>query len=268
MPELPEVETVRLELEPILVNQKILSASLVDAIPAKKYQDLELAIGQTIKSVNRRGKFLILELSNNLELIIHLGMTGVIAFKEFEKHVRVKLELENNSLYFQDVRRFGRFLVVKAKDYKSMPTLHKMGPEPFSKQFTNKQFFTALQKSNTALKTYLLSQKPVAGLGNIYVDEALWQVKINPQTKAKDISLAKVKRLRKAIIEILQASIEAQGTTLNDYRTVSGEVGEYANQLNVYGHTGEPCPRCKTEIERIILGGRSTHFCPKCQNIN
>lgn len=265
MPELPEVETVRRELEPILLNQKIISASLVDAVPHKRYQDLEKSIGQTIKSVNRRGKFLILGLSNNLELIIHLGMTGVIAFKAFEKHVRVKLELKNNTLYFQDVRRFGRFLVVSAKDYKSMPTLYTMGPEPFSKEFTDQQFFAALQKSNTAIKTYLLSQKPVAGLGNIYVDEALWQVKINPQTKAKNVSDKQTQKLRKAIIEILAASIEAQGTTLNDYRTVAGEVGEYANQLNVYSHTGEPCPRCKAAIERIVLGGRSTHFCPQCQ---
>jgi len=268
MPELPEVETVRRELEPILINQKILSASLVDAVPHKKYQNLELCVNQTIKSVNRRGKFLILALSNNLELIIHLGMTGVIAFEPFEKHLRVKLELKDNTLYFQDVRRFGRFLVVNAQDYKSMPTLHTMGPEPFSKEFSNKHFFAALQKSNTAIKNYLLSQKPVAGLGNIYVDEALWQVKINPQSKAKNISKAKVNKLRQAIIEILAASIKAQGTTLNDYRTVSGEVGEYAQQLNVYSHTGKPCPRCKTSIERIVLAGRSTHFCPKCQATN
>ena len=268
MPELPEVETVRRELEPILINQEIISASLVDAVAHKKYQDLELAVGQTIKSVNRRGKFLILELSNDLELIIHLGMTGVIAFKPFKKHVRVKLELKENTLYFQDVRRFGRFLVVAAKDYKSMPTLHSMGPEPLSNDFSNKQFLAALQKSTTAIKTYLLSQKPVAGLGNIYVDEALWQAKINPQTKSKEVPANKAKKLRRAIIEILAASIEAQGTTLNDYRTVSGEVGEYANQLNVYSHSGEPCPRCKTAIERIVLGGRSTHFCPKCQKLN
>ena len=176
IPELPEVETVRRELEPWLTGRKILAAELVDAVPGPKYVDLERAVGATITAVNRRGKFLLLPLGED-ELVIHLGMTGIITPQDPEKHVRVRLELSpgaNLALYFQDVRRFGRFLVVPAGDYRTLPTLHAMGPEPLSDDFNAEAFAKALKKSSTPIKTYLLSQKPVAGVGNIYADEALW----------------------------------------------------------------------------------------------
>lgn len=267
MPELPEVETVRLGLEPRLLNTKILSASLVDAKPHKKYKDLELSVGQSIKAVKRRGKFLILKLSGNLDLIIHLGMTGVLAFEPFEKHTRVKLEFANENLYFQDLRRFGRFLVVPAGNYQSMPTLHHMGPEPLADAFNPKQFHKALKKTQTAIKTYILSQRPVAGLGNIYVDEALWRAKIHPKTAANKLKKAKAHALVPIIKEILSASLEAQGTTLNDYRTVEGDSGEYAAALQVYGRKGLSCHRCAKKIERIVVAGRGTHICPNCQKL-
>jgi formamidopyrimidine-DNA glycosylase len=268
VPELPEVETVRRELSPWLTGRTILKAERVDAPEGKKYADLERAAGQKILAVRRRGKFMILPLSEGDELIIHLGMTGIISPKPFGKHVRAKLTLnrgKNPELYFQDVRRFGRFLVVSAGDYKTLPTLNTIGPEPLTEDFTAEAFAKALQKSATAIKTYLLSQKPVSGVGNIYADEALWQSGIHPLTPANKIPKKKILLLLQAIKDILMASIEHQGTTLNDYRTVNGEVGEYSTQLKAYGHEHDACERCGSTIERIVIGGRSSHYCPRCQ---
>jgi formamidopyrimidine-DNA glycosylase len=268
VPELPEVETVRRELEPWLTGRSIIKAERVDAPEGKKYVNLERAAGQKILGVNRSGKFLILPLDAGDELIIHLGMTGIISPEPFDKHVRAKLTLnegKNPELYFQDVRRFGRFLIVRAGDYKTLPTLDAIGPEPLSEGFTEAQFSKALKKSSTAIKTYLLSQKPVSGVGNIYADEALWRTNIHPLTPANKIPKAKTALLMQAIREILAASIEAQGTTLSDYRTVNGEVGAYITQLKAYGHEGNECNNCGTPIERMMIGGRSSFYCPQCQ---
>ena len=268
MPELPEVETVRRELESWLTGRTILRAARADAPPGPKYADLERASGQRIDAVTRRGKFLILPLERGDDLVIHLGMTGIISPNDPGKHVRATLKLskgDNPTLYFQDVRRFGRFLVVPKGDYSSLPTLHAIGPEPLSDDFNDKQFAKALQKSSTAIKSYLLSQKPVAGVGNIYADEALWGAKVHPLTPANKVPKRQIPLLVAMIKDVLEASIEAQGTTLNDYRTVNGEVGAYIDQLNAYGQSEEPCSRCGTPISKIVVGGRGTHFCSKCQ---
>jgi len=263
IPELPEVEWLK--------GKSILGAELIDAVPHVKYANLPRCVGQQISAVNRRGKFLLLPLDGGDELIIHLGMTGIVTGEKPEKHIRVHLELSKNSvsndLYFQDTRRFGRFLVVKQGEYETLPTLHNMGVEPISDDFTDDIFKAALKKSSTAVKTYLLSQKPVAGVGNIYADEALWQTKIHPLTPSNKVPSKKIPLLRQAIVDILKKSIEAQGTTLNDYRTVNGEVGAYISELKAYGHDGEACERCGVIIEKIVVGGRGTHFCPNCQKL-
>ncbi len=302
MPELPEVETVRRELEPWLTGRTIVRAERVDAPPGPKYAGLERAAGQRIRAVQRRGKFLILPLERVQgapvaradaatddaadggarpgvegrahgttrldDLVIHLGMTGVVRPDPPDDHLRVRLELDegpDRELFFEDTRRFGRFLVVPAGDYGALPTLAAMGPEPLSETFTAEALGAALKRSKTAVKTYLLSQKPVAGVGNIYADEALWRARVHPKTQARRVAKKRVGPLRDAIREVLAASIEAQGTTLNDYRTVNGEVGAYLEELAVYGHAEEPCPRCGAPIRKITLGGRGTHFCASCQ---
>jgi formamidopyrimidine-DNA glycosylase len=195
-------------------------------------------------------------------------MTGIITPNRAEKHVRVRLELDSHErveLFFLDPRRFGRFLVVPARDYRSLPTLRAMGPEPLSEAFTPEGFHAELERSSIPLKTYLLSQKPVSGVGNIYADEALWACGLHPCLPARQVTLAQAAELRQAIRAVLAASIEAQGTTLNDYRTVNGELGAYLSELKAYGHEGEPCPRCSDPIEKIVLGGRGTHYCARCQ---
>ena len=220
--------------------------------------------------MERRGKFLLLPLSAGDDLVIHLGMTGLVSPEPFAKHTRVRLELSpgpNPTLYFQDVRRFGRFLVVPSGRYETLPTLYKMGPEPLEKAFTNPAFYGALQASSMPIKPYLLSQRPVSGVGNIYADEALWRARIHPLTPARSISKAKAYRLADAVREVLTASLSFKGTTLQDYRTVNGEVGGYAAQLQVYGHPEAPCPRCGRPISKIVVAGRGTHFCPHCQRL-
>ncbi len=270
MPELPEVETVRRQLEPWLTGRRIARVELL-APPGPKYAGLGRAAGQTIEGVGRRGKFLLMPLSKGDELVAHLGMTGVLSpggAGERAKHLRVAVDLEGgspNRLEFNDTRRFGRFLIVKRGDYSALPTLAALGPEPFDDAFTAERFHQALARSAMAVKTYLLSQRPIAGVGNIYADEALWRVGVHPLTPAADVRADEAAALLHAIREVLAASIDAQGTTLNDYRTVYGQSGDYADRLDVYGRAGHECPRCGARLERLVVGGRGTTFCPDCQ---
>ena len=143
-----------------------------------------------------------------------------------------------------------------------------MGPEPLTDAFNAEQFTAALKKSSTAVKTYLLSQKPVSGVGNIYADEALWGAKVHPLTPANRVPKRQIPLLVAMIKDVLEASIRVQGTTLRDYRTVNGEVGAYLDELNAYGQAEAPCPRCGTPISKIVVAGRGTHFCKKCQKLS
>ncbi|MBW2522842.1 MAG: bifunctional DNA-formamidopyrimidine glycosylase/DNA-(apurinic or apyrimidinic site) lyase [Deltaproteobacteria bacterium] len=267
MPELPEVETVRRQLEPWLVGRTIRSARLLNGASGPKYADLVSARGGRILGVDRRGKFLLLPLSGSRELVVHLGMTGTISDGRGGGHVRVVLDLSGpppRRLHFHDPRRFGRFLVVPAGDYSSLPTLLRMGPEPLDAAFSLEAFTEALG-SRSSIKAHLLSQRPVAGLGNIYVDEALWRARIDPRRRSVTLSRRKAAALRRAIRAVLRESIAAKGTTLLDYRTVDGETGLFRQRLNVYGHGAEPCPRCGRAIAKIQLAGRGTHLCTRCQ---
>jgi formamidopyrimidine-DNA glycosylase len=270
MPELPEVETVRRELEPWLSGRRIRTAERCDAPAGPKYANLDRAQGQRIQSVGRRGKFLLLPLSGGDDLVIHLGMTGVIRATKPPGHLRVRLLLGGRgvrTLYFQDVRRFGRFLVVPTGNYQCLPTLANLGPEPLSDAFEPGAFFRSLQARKTNIKSLLLGQRVVAGIGNIYADESLWRAGIHPETLGCRVSRAKAAGLHKAIVEVLKKAILAQGTTLNDYRTVNGSVGGYASELNVYAHEGDPCKRCSSTILRRIVAQRSSHYCPRCQRM-
>lgn len=261
----------------------MLAVERVDAPPGPKTANLERAVDQRIEAVTRRGKFLLLPLRRPSaaapgaiggvdlpgdELVIHLGMTGVLSPRPPVSHLRLRLRLdgpEPDVLYVQDARRFGRVLVVPSGDYRTLPTLAAMGPEPLSTAFTVAAFAAALARSEQPVKAYLLSQRPVSGVGNIYADEALWRARVHPQTPARALSRPRVRALHAAIREVLAAAVDLQGTTLYDYRTVNGEVGAYLEKLDAYGHDGDPCPRCGTLIVRIVVGQRGTHLCPRCQ---
>jgi len=238
-----------------------------------KYAGLERLPGQRISAVTRRGKFLILPLlaadgAARDELIVHLGMTGVVRQTPPPAHLRVVVELAGPSpttLYFHDVRRFGRFTVVPSGDYRSLPTLAHLGPDALSDDFSVGPFAAALARSSVAIKTLLLSQRPVAGVGNIYADEALWRVGVHPLRPARTLNRRQVSDLHHAIRTVLEESVALQGTTLYDYRTVNGEVGAFAERLAVYGHEGEPCRRCGSQLEKLVVGQRGTHVCRRCQ---
>jgi formamidopyrimidine-DNA glycosylase len=268
MPELPEVETVRRELVPWLTGRTIVRARRRDAPPGPKYAALERADGQRILAVRRRGKFLVAPLSGGDELVVHLGMTGNITARDPRDHVRVEVELSGKSrtrLFFQDPRRFGRFLVVRAGEYASLPTLAALGPEPLEAGFSADGFYAAIHARSAPIKALLMGQRVVAGVGNIYCDEALWRARIHPLTPARRISRKSAHVLHGAIVAVLEAAIAASGTTFSDYRRVNGESGLFAVELQAYGREGQPCLRCGAPLRRIVVGQRSSSFCPRCQ---
>ena len=265
MPELPEVETVRRELMPVLTGRRIVVAERVAAPPGPKYHGLERARGQRIREVTRLGKFIVMPLSKGDELVVHLGMTGSIALDEPADHVRVRVALEDRVVWFRDPRRFGRFLVLAPGERSLLPTLARIGAEPLEPGFTPSVLAAGLARSRAAVKAVLLGQKVVAGVGNIYADEALFRARIHPEAPASSLSAATVKKLHEAIVHVLRAGLDDGGTTLSDYRRVDGSSGEHADALQVYGRDGQPCPRCGRALERLIIGQRGTTFCARCQ---
>jgi len=209
---------VRRELAPWLTGRTVLAVERVDAPPGPKTADLERAVGQRIEAVERRGKFLLLPLrapgaaAPGDELVVHLGMTGVLSPTAPAAHLRLRLRLDGpppDVLHVQDVRRFGRVLVVPRGDHRSLPTLAAMGPEPLEAGFTAAAFERALAGSRAAVKPFLLSQRPVSGVGNIYADEALWRARVHPSTPARALTRAQVRRLQRAIREVLAAAVAA-----------------------------------------------------------
>jgi formamidopyrimidine-DNA glycosylase len=263
VPELPEVETVRRGLEPRLVDRRILEA---DAHPSAKFRQATAAIGATVTSVGRRGKYLVLGLDDGRRLIAHLGMTGRFHLSEAadpSPYVRAWWRLDDGqTVWFTDVRRFGRIAVV-GDGPTGLATFDALGPEPFDPEFTPDHLLAATRRSTIRIKTQLLSQRPVAGVGNIYADEALWRARVHPA--ARRLTRPGAVRLHEAIVDVLAEGIEHGGTTLRDYRTVEGGTGANQHRLDCYGRAGAPCPRCGTTLRRSIVDARGTTHCPTCQ---
>ena len=267
MPELPEVESVRRQLDPELSGRRVLDAwwDPIAAIP-RQFVDLGRVVGRSILGVGRRGKFLIAPLDEDLELIMHLGMTGSFRFDLDDPYVRARLDLDDSrALCFRDVRRFGRMAVVEAGNYEAIPTLSHLGPEPLSDEFDPDAFAELLVRTTSPIKPYLMSQRPVAGVGNIYADEALWLARIHPLSRR--VGPRRARALHEAIRAVLSAALEREGTTFRDYRMVNGASGRNADFLAAYGRAGMPCPRCGTALKKIVLGGRGTTYCPGCQRV-
>lgn len=270
MPELPEVETVRRQLAPRLTGRAIIEAG---SHPSAKFTPARAATGSRIISDGRRGKFLLFGLDDERELVIHLGMTGQLRFRdrgpradeqEQSPYLRAWWALDNGDMLdFVDVRRFGRIRVVPAGDYSSIPTLHAAGPEPFDETFDGEAFWARLKTSKRKIKTQLLSQRPVAGVGNIYADEALWVARINPG--ATSVSRPRAERLLDAIRQVMGQGIDNGGTTLRDYRQVDGSSGDNQHALMAYGRSGLPCRRCEARLRSKVIDSRTTTWCPRCQ---
>lgn len=271
MPELPEVETVRRGLERLIVGRTItdmeIKVSKMIKLDSKVFKQ-EL-IGETFSAVKRRGKYLLLELSDKV-IISHLRMEGkYLLFPDQvpeNKHFHVFFSLDDGStLVYQDVRKFGTFELVAGSQVDTYFERKKIGPEPTASDFLLAPFREKLANSRKPIKPLLLEQTLVAGLGNIYVDEVLWASSIHPERPANSLTDEEVERLHDEIIRILQLAITKGGSTIRTYRNALGEDGTMQDYLQVYGKTGEPCPRCATPIEKIKVGGRGTHFCPSCQ---
>lgn len=267
MPELPEVETIRYSLmENVGAVIKEFEFRRTDIIKVQDYQPSLLA-GQRIRDIRRRGKYLILDLEPGYTLVIHLGMSGRFYMQEEEKeisipHVHMIIYLDNGyKLVFMDARRFGgvRFMTNPENLFSHM------GPEPFSRGFTDNYLREICRDRKVAIKTLLLNQHCIAGIGNIYADEALFDARIRPDRPAGSLRSTELKRLRRSIVKVLKASIEQRGTTFRDFRDGYNQSGEFQELLQVYGKTDCPCNICGRVLKKEIIGGRSSHFCEYCQ---
>lgn len=267
MPELPEVETIRAQLAPRLEGRVLARVEILDPRLTRPYDLFEVAEeleGGRVRAVERRGKYLVFRLESGLSLLVHLRMTGSFGFLP-TSHERAVLELDDGSrIAFRDVRRFGTWLVLEDTDALGYLS-GKNGPEPLGPAFTTRWLAASLAGRRAAVKAVLLDQRVVAGLGNIYADEALWRARLSPLRPANEVKSAEVRRLQRAIRAALDAGIERQGSTLSDYRTPDGEAGSMQDEFRVYGREGKPCPRCRTPIAKTRVGGRGTWFCPRCQ---
>jgi formamidopyrimidine-DNA glycosylase len=273
MPELPEVETIRLELEPHLVGRRFESVEINDTRLVRPYEPTAVAAeleGERVAAVDRRGKYLIVRFESGRALLIHLRMTGslrhaVAGSLQEDRHLRAVVKLDDGSdIAYRDVRRFGTWHVLEPDEIEPYLS-QRLGSEPLVRTFTARRLGEKLAGRRAPVKAALLDQRTVAGLGNIYVDEALWRARLHPLTPAGAINPDEIGPLTRAVKDALKAGIARQGATLRDYSTPDGRRGRMQERFRVYGREGEPCTRCGTPIDKIRVAGRGTWYCPNCQ---
>ncbi len=293
MPELPEVETVRRQLEPAVVGRRIEGAEVLDQrwtrpeAPAAVEAALE---GRRIEAVERRGKYLIVRLDHGLALVMHLRMTGNLLLRPADsestadllesgrfggprlyeshpeaRHLRVRFVLDDGSeLWFTDPRRFGHGVVLTADELDDYFAT-RLGVEPLSDQLTPEVVLELAANRKAPLKSFLLNQAGVAGIGNIYADEALFRAHLHPLSPAGSMRLEHAEDLVEGIVAALELGLDHGGSSIDDYRDARGERGSMQNEFLVHVREGEPCVRCGETIRRVVVSGRSTYFCPGCQ---
>ncbi len=274
MPELPEVETVRQTLRKHILGRNIVDIDIRLRRLIRRPEVIEefrlMLIGQTIQEIERRGKYLLLQIPP-YTLVSHLRMEGKYSIHqqgdEIEKHTHVIFTLDDHSeLRYRDVRTFGTFDLVPQGQYESISGLASLGPEPLEDTFTLEIFRDICSKKTSRnIKAFLLDQTNIAGLGNIYVDEALFYAKIHPEREVSSLRKEELEQLYIGIRKSLSDGVKAGGATVRSYRNSDGEMGYFQLQIEVYGRKGMPCNQCGTPIERIVVAGRGTHICPKCQ---
>jgi formamidopyrimidine-DNA glycosylase len=267
MPELPEVETIRAQLSPRLEGRTLARVEILDPRLTRPHDLFEVAEeleGDRVLAVERRGKYLLLRLESGFALLVHLRMTGGFHWQPVT-HERAVLELDDGTrLVYRDVRRFGTWLVLEEAELEPYLAT-KNGPEPLGPRFTARWLGAQLARRKAPLKAVLLDQRVVAGLGNIYADEALWRARVNPFRPANEITGEEVSRIVRAVRAALRTGVERQGSTLRDYAAPDGASGSMQEEFRVYGRDGEPCPRCRTTITKTRVGGRGTWYCSSCQ---
>jgi len=271
MPELPEVETIRRSLEPRLVGRRLAGCRLPgrhvlqDCRPDK----LRKLRGLRVLGLGRRGKYLIIALEDKTSLVFHLKMTGQFFFgptgRPLDRHTHFVLRLAGGreDLRFRDVRKFGRLRLVEGEGSEGAALFPGLGPEPL--EVGLEDFTRLIRRRAGRLKSLLLNQSFLAGIGNIYADEILFAARLHPRASAAGLSPAKVRRLWLSVRRILGRAVARGGSTIRDYRDAEGRVGLFQLEHKVYGRATQPCYRCRRPIRREVLGGRSTHFCPRCQ---
>ncbi|UCC81018.1 MAG: bifunctional DNA-formamidopyrimidine glycosylase/DNA-(apurinic or apyrimidinic site) lyase [Candidatus Zixiibacteriota bacterium] len=268
MPELPEVQTVVDDLKEKISGAGILDMKTITrSIWRYKYPRKRDIIGATVSNVARRGKFILVYLSNGYVIIVHLGMTGRLTVtpsgSKIEKHTHVVLKFAGFDLHYNDIRRFGFMDLVGADNLAKIPYLHKLGPDPFD--IEGDEFISIIKSKNRMIKPLLLDQNVISGLGNIYSDEVLFEARIHPRTISSKMGRKRLANLHAASLAVLRDAIKARGSSISNYVDGSGVKGLYQNSHRVYGREGEPCEKCGARIKREIIGSRSAHFCPRCQ---
>ena len=272
MPELPEVETVARTIAPQIVGRSFTRIEILDwerMVETPPIEDFRhLIVGRRVEAVGRRAKWLIITLDAGWSLAIHLRMSGTLFVAQsnetLDKHTHLVLGLDDGRRFcFRDIRKFGRVRLVDQTGLQQLDLQH--GLEPLSESFTPQALAELLAGRSTKIKALLLDQSRIAGLGNIYTDEALWRSRINPTRAAGSLSKSEIEALHEAICYVLRLGIHYGGSTLRDFRNGFGERGQTQEHFTVYGRKNQPCERCGSLIERIIVAQRSTHFCPECQ---
>lgn len=267
MPELPEVETIKRELEPRIIGKKITAVTVCDArivYPLSASEFRSRITGQKIENLKRRGKYLLFQLSNNNHLVVHLRMSGALLLNPptLLPYTRLIFHFDDGSeLALTDRRRLG--IVLLTDDEKLIES--KLGPEPLEPHFNAKQFAERLQRRKAPIKAVLLDQKTIAGIGNMYADEALFQARIHPLRPAGDLSSEEIQRLYNAIREILCSAIDNKGASVDTYQRPGGELGTAHFSFKVAHHRGRPCHICGTPIQCLAIRNRGSYFCPSCQ---
>lgn len=289
MPELPEVETIKTGLSKLIIGKKIISleSNWSKSFPNSQKDTDRFLIGSSITNIRRRGKVLIIELDSKYALLIHLKMTGQLVYRDRDfafgaghptdsligvlpdKSTRVTFEFaDGGRLFFNDQRKFGWVRLIPVIEIANIDFFKKIGPEPLDDKLDTDTFINHLnRRKNSSIKSVLLDQTIIAGIGNIYADEALWQAKIHPKTLVKDISPPHLKKLFEDIRLVLDLSIKNGGSTDRNYINAEGERGSYLRFANVFRRQNQPCSRCQELIQKIRVAGRGTHICPNCQKL-
>jgi formamidopyrimidine-DNA glycosylase len=274
MPELPEVETIRRQLEPRLVGRTLVDMEVRDprwCAPAPSAEAADAVRGRAVEGLDRRGKYLVLELEDEVFLVMHLRMTGNLLLVPGDRpaerpYLRARLTLDSGDrLLFCDARRFGTGEVLLGSEARDAYFASRLGLEPLSADFTVDGLRALTAGRRAPAKAFLLTQERIAGVGNIYADEALFRARIHPLRPAGSLRRVQVAELQRAVVESLEAGIDARGATIDDFRDADGARGSFQDRFLVHRRAGEPCPRCGTRIRKITAAGRGTYVCERCQ---
>ena len=269
MPELPEVETIRRQLAPVVEGRRIEDMEVLDqrwSAPALGVEAADAVRGRRIDKLDRRGKYMVWELSGDVHLVMHLRMTGNLLYTDDARFVRVRIRLDDGgTVIFADQRRFGTGVVLLGGDARDDYFASRLGVEPLSADFTADHIRELARGRRAPAKAFLLNQERIAGVGNIYADEALFIARIHPLRPIGTLRGKQFDALRAAVVEVLEAGIDARGATIDDFRHTDGASGAFQDRFLVHLRAGEPCVRCGTTIKKIRAAGRGTYLCPRCQ---